>query len=1349
MKVNIHNFIDFKRVDTLLEGFNKSTGFVTAILDLEGNVLSQSGWRQICTDFHRIHPETARKCRTSDTELANKMARGEKYHFYECLNGLVDVAVPIVIKGEHIANLFSGQFFFEQPNLTFFQKQAEKYGFDENIYLDAIHKVPVVSKEKVLTVIDFLLDMTHLISEMTVQKLEQTELTESIRKSESRFRTIFESSLAVMLLIDPDTKQIVDANFAAERFYGWSRQQLSQMILGQINTLSPEKLDEEMDKARSQKRIYFKFSHRIADGSVRDVEVYSSKIEIDGKDYLHSIIHDITEQVQAANAVTKNEQILRLFVEHSPASIAMFDTNMCYLVASRRYLLDYNLGDQTLTGRSHYDILPEIPDRWKEIHRRCLAGETMSEDEDMFPRADGKIDWVRWEIRPWYETDSTIGGIILFSEVITRQVESREALKESEKQIRVALDEATRTKEQLLQILDRISDGFASLDRNWNYTFVNERLAQNVGKKQEELLGHNIWEVFPQAIGTSVHKAYLRAMEEQVPIELEHFYPHFGRWFQHRFYPSPDGLSVFSKDIDDQKRAEEKIKEQSSLVRIAAEKSKLGGWNVILGENRSYWSDGVAAIHEMPPGYSPLVEDGINFYAPEWRETIIKVFTECTTNGTPYDEEMEIITSTGKRLWIRTIGEAVRDDNGKIYKVQGAFQDISEKKLAEAKNREKDLQFQKLSANVPDLIFQFTRKPDGTYCVPIASEGIRNIFGCTPEEVIDDFGPIGRVIHPDDASRVITDIENSAKNLTHFTCEFRVLIPGRPVQWIFSRSSPERLPDGSITWYGFNANITHRREIEDALRESEEKFRKIYEEGPYGMALVGADFKFLMVNHTFSDITGYSEEELRQMTFRDITYHDDKDLGLDSILKLMRGEIQVFRMEKRYLRKDKSVIWGALSLNSIFDKEGQFMYNLAIVKDITDRKHDEEKIKSLNNRLQLLIQAIQDLSVSLSMEHIMETVRKSARELVNAEGSTFILREGDLCHYADEDAMSPLWKGQHFPITECISGWAMMHRQPVVIEDIYTDERIPIESYKKTFVKSLAIAPIRTHDPLGAIGAYWSSNYTPTEIELQLLNTLADAAAIALENVQLIDGLETKIEKRTSQLTAANKELEAFSYSVSHDLRAPLRHINGYVDLLNQRYRDELPEKARHYLDTVSGASRQMGILIDELLQFSRTGRQELKKEEFDMNLLVKEVLEVLKPDTNDRNITWQFMDLPQVFGDYAMLKQVWANLLDNAIKYTRNQKSAEISVGYQEEAKETVFCVGDNGVGFDMKYAHKLFGVFQRLHSQAEFEGTGIGLANVQRIVSKHGGRAWAEAEAGKGATFYFSLPKNAEEIG
>ncbi len=194
MKANVLDLIDFEKVDALLEGFNKSTGFVTAILDLEGNVLSKSGWRQICTEFHRVNPETSRKCTVSDTELAGRLAEGEKYHFYKCLNGLVDVAVPIVIREEHIANLFSGQFFFEEPDHLFFKKQAEKYRFDESIYLKALRDVPVISEEKVKTAMEFLLKMTHLISEMTFQKLEQMELNEELRKSEERWQFAIEGN---------------------------------------------------------------------------------------------------------------------------------------------------------------------------------------------------------------------------------------------------------------------------------------------------------------------------------------------------------------------------------------------------------------------------------------------------------------------------------------------------------------------------------------------------------------------------------------------------------------------------------------------------------------------------------------------------------------------------------------------------------------------------------------------------------------------------------------------------------------------------------------------------------------------------------------------------------------------------------------------------------------------------------------------------------------------------------------------------------------------------------------------------------------------------------------------------
>jgi signal transduction histidine kinase len=241
----------------------------------------------------------------------------------------------------------------------------------------------------------------------------------------------------------------------------------------------------------------------------------------------------------------------------------------------------------------------------------------------------------------------------------------------------------------------------------------------------------------------------------------------------------------------------------------------------------------------------------------------------------------------------------------------------------------------------------------------------------------------------------------------------------------------------------------------------------------------------------------------------------------------------------------------------------------------------------------------------------------------------------------------------------------------------------------------------------------------------------------------LNEELEQRVLQRTAELESVNKELEAFSYSVSHDLRAPLRHISGYVDLLSRRYSNILADKGKHYLDNIADSTHQMGVLIDDLLQFSRSGRQELKQSDVDMNLVLEEALKSVNLESKDRNIEWEITDLPKVNGDYNLLRLVWVNLLNNAIKFTRKKMKARIEIGFQEIKNEYEFFIRDNGAGFDMKYADKLFGVFQRLHSSNEFEGTGIGLANVRRIVTKHGGRTWAEAELDKGATFYFTLPK------
>lgn len=276
------------------------------------------------------------------------------------------------------------------------------------------------------------------------------------------------------------------------------------------------------------------------------------------------------------------------------------------------------------------------------------------------------------------------------------------------------------------------------------------------------------------------------------------------------------------------------------------------------------------------------------------------------------------------------------------------------------------------------------------------------------------------------------------------------------------------------------------------------------------------------------------------------------------------------------------------------------------------------------------------------------------------------------------------------------------------------------------------------------VASRWSLQRDEHENPIAILETNNDITQRKRDEEE-VRQLNLKLGMRTTELEAINKELEAFAYSISHDLRAPLRHIVGYAELLQKNAGSILDQKSHRYMMTILESAKRMGALIDDLLAFSRIGRAEARQSTVSLEQLVKEVRSELGQETDERHITWKVGSLPDLYGDRSMLKLALVNLIANAIKFTRPRPQPEIEIGCEEKQKDgVVVFIRDNGVGFDMKYVNKLFGVFQRLHRTEEFEGTGIGLATVQRIIHRHGGQVWAEGFVDRGATFFFSVPNH-----
>lgn len=500
------------------------------------------------------------------------------------------------------------------------------------------------------------------------------------------------------------------------------------------------------------------------------------------------------------------------------------------------------------------------------------------------------------------------------------------------------------------------------------------------------------------------------------------------------------------------------------------------------------------------------------------------------------------------------------------------------------------------------------------------------------------------------------------------------------------------------------------------------------------------DFRIKKFNKAFENLTGIAAANAMDHDLGILFPERSRKESLAYIRSTSGKHWETVEIEVADRRGEiRTLLWNSAM---IFASDGEtIVATIAQAQDITGRKRAEAESLSLNERLQDLVHAIKSLSSAHSLDEIQKIAVSSARVLTKCDGAAIVLREGELCCYVDTDSIGPLWKGEKFPLGERIAGWVILNNEPAIIPDIYKDDRVLKSAYEPTFVRSLAVVPVRVESPIAALGNYWSVQYNPSELDLQLLQTLADATAIALENVFLLKNLEERVRLRTADLQAANKELESFSYSVSHDLRAPLRAIDGYVRILLEDFSASLDDEGKRVCSVISVSAQKMGKLIDDLLSFSRTGRIAIAQSSINMKALVTGLFDEMTTEAARKRMDFSVGDIPPAFGDPALIKQVWTNLLNNAIKFSSKKERTRIEIGAEDRGDEIIYSITDNGAGFDMEYADKLFGVFQRLHGQNEFEGTGVGLAIVQRIIARHGGKIWAKSEIEKGATFYFSM--------
>ncbi len=926
-------------------------------------------------------------------------------------------------------------------------------------------------------------------------------------------------------------------------------------------------------------------------------------------------------------------------------------------------------------------------------------------------------------------------------------------------------EEALRASETRLRLLlDSTAEAIYGIDLRGKCTFCNPSCLRLLGYDHvEDLLGKDTHTLFHYQ-----HPDGRPYLAEECPVyhtcktgqimyvENEVFWRADGTSFPVEYRSHPQlldekivGAVITFLDITERKRAEQELRSSEERLALATRTGNIGIWDWDVTNNILLWDDSMYQLYGIRhEDFGSAYESWASTLHPEDRAHTEGEIQAALRGEREYAPEFRILRPDGSVRYIKAASHTLFDDNGKAVRMVGVNYDLTERRLAEEslRNSEHRLKEAQRIAHIGDWDLDLINNR------LTWSDEIFRLFEIDPEKFGASYETFLESIHPDDRDMVNMAYTESVNNKTPYDIEHRLLMHDGRVKYVSERCETYYDKSGKpIRSFGTVHDITDVKQAEQELRSSEERFRAYFERSMVGMATTSLEKGWINVNDALCKTLGYSREELAHLTWSQLTHPDDFAPDVAQFNRVLSGEINHYAIDKRFIHKDGHTVYTRLAVSCVRKTDGSPDYFVALVEDITERKHGEN------------IQLARGRLINYSYSH-------SLKELLVATLDEACALTGSLIgfyHFVDPDQVNltlQAWstrttqefckaqgEGMHYPISEA-GVWVdcVRERRPIIHNNYHALPHKRGMPPGHAHVERELVVPIFRNEQIVAILGIGNKPVPYDDKDLESVTQLADlawdiaAASRALEDVrQLNASLEQRVKERTSQLEEANKDLESFSYSVSHDLRSPLRSIDGFSRILLEDYKEKLDAEGQRLLNVLSSNALKMGELIDDILAFSRASRQEVERSDVNMEEMAHEIMRELDPVIAGRKIELEVGALPHAFADHNMMRQVLLNLLNNAVKYTQVREEAVIEIGAEAGDREIIYHVKDNGTGFDMRYAGKLFGVFQRLHSHEEFEGTGIGLAIVKRIIAKHGGRVWAEGKVNGGATFYFALPE------